>query len=36
MLKHIEVGEVVLYFKAKEISLPDFPVGLILGGQISS
>lgn len=36
VLKDMEVGEVLLYFKAKEVSLPDFPAGIILGGQISS
>lgn len=36
VLKDMEVGEVLLYLKAKEISLPDFPAGVILGGQISS
>lgn len=30
-----EVGEVVLYSKAKEILLPDFLDSLVLGGQIS-
>lgn len=29
-------GHVVLYFKAKEISLPDFPDRPILGGGMSS
>lgn len=36
VLKAIKVGEDMLYFKTQEIPLPDFPAGLILGGQISS